>query len=378
MQQKVKFARPDSSHFFSTLRKKVNAYFIENNISKTADYRMVIKTIAMFSIYFIPFALILTGSYSIWTMLLLCVIMGIGIAGIGFSVMHDANHGAYSSNKTINYILGYAVNLIGGSAFTWKVQHNVLHHTYTNIYELDEDIHDKPMLRLSPHGKLKPIHKYQHWYGMFLYSLATISWVIKKDFAQLKSYNQSGLTKKIGFQPVKQTIILILSKIFYIAYILVLPIIVLPIAWWQVIIGFLVMHMVAGFILTIVFQLAHVVDGPDHHRPVENGNMENTWAIHQLLTTANFAKKNRILSWFVGGLNYQIEHHLFPHICHIHYKAISDIVKKTAQDFNLPYYDQPTFRYALYSHLSTLKKLGNGEAIPNWSPSPQKDLIHEV
>ena len=376
MQKNVKFAKPDTSQFFATLRKRVNGYFIANNISKKADYRMVIKTMAMLTIYFLPYGLILTGTFSNWTMLLLAIIMGIGNAGIGFSVMHDANHGGYSSNQFINTSLGYTANIIGGSAFTWKMQHNVLHHTYTNIYELDEDIHDKPMLRLSPHGKLSSYHRYQHIYAMFLYSLATVSWVIKKDFAQLIEYNKTGLTEQTGHRPFKQTIILITSKILYIFYTIVIPIWVLSIAWWQVLLGFLAMHMVAGFLLTIVFQLAHVVEGPNHHKPVQNGTMENTWAIHQLVTTANFAKKNRFLSWFVGGLNFQIEHHLFPHICHVHYKTISSIVKNTAQEFNLPYYDQPSFRYALVSHLKILKKLGRGEAIPNWSQ--QKELVHEV
>jgi len=365
MQPSVKFARPDTSQFFNTLRRKVNKYFQENNLSKNADHRMVVKTIAMFLIYFIPYFVILLAGLHNWAMLLCCMVMGLGLSGLGFSVGHDANHGAYSKYPFWNHLLGYSFNIIGGSSFTWKVQHNILHHTYTNIYEMDEDIHDKPFLRLSPHGKLSNYHRYQHWYAFILYSLATVSWVLVKDFRQLLSYNKNGLTQRSGHKPTQELITMITSKSLYLLYMVIIPLIVLPNPWWHIVIGFIVVHMIAGFVLTIVFQLAHVVEGPTHHKPTPTGTMENTWAIHQLMTTANFAKNNRLLSWFVGGLNFQIEHHLFPHICHVHYKAISEIVKKTAAEFNLPYYDQPSFRYALSSHLKILKKLGSGDPIPS-------------
>lgn len=357
--QQIRFARPDTSQFFQTLRKKVNRYFEENNISKHGDYRMVVKTVVMLSLYLVPYFLILFGNFSTLVNILLCLIMGMGVAGIGFSIGHDANHGSYSSNKTWNKILGYSFNLVGGSSFTWHIQHNVLHHTYTNIYEMDEDIHDKPFLRLSPHGKWKPYHRFQHIYAPFLYSLATVSWVTKKDFAQLATYNKNGLTEKSGHLPQRERWIMIFSKILYFTYMLIIPTLLMPYTWWQVLIGFLLVHLVAGFVLTIVFQLAHVVEGPTHHKPVPNGTMENTWAIHQLETTANFARKNKLLSWFVGGLNYQIEHHLFPHICHIHYQNISKIVKETAAEFELPYHDQPSFGSALGSHLRVLYAFGN-------------------
>ncbi|MEM8909842.1 MAG: acyl-CoA desaturase, partial [Bacteroidota bacterium] len=302
MHPKVKFARPDTSQFFNTLRKKVNTYFAENQLSKNGDARMVAKTLVMLLLYFGPYFLLLSGWVPAVIAWLLCMVMGLGLAGIGFSIGHDANHGAYSHNSQLNNFLGFSFNLIGGSSFTWKVQHNLLHHTYTNIYQLDEDIHDKPILRLSPYGKLTWIHRYQHWYALGLYSLSTISWILVKDFAQLVNYNRSGLTIKSGHRPLPQLLILIFSKILYFAYMLVIPLLFFPYQWWQILLGFLLMHMVAGFVLTLVFQCAHVVEGPSHHQPTESGSMENTWAIHQLRTTANFARHNRLLSWFVGGL----------------------------------------------------------------------------
>lgn len=356
-QQPLKFSRKDPKHFFQTLRKRVNAYFEENDIKKTGNWRMYIKSIVMLSLYIVPFVLILTLSLPVWTMLLLYAVMGFGMSGIGLSIMHDANHGAYSSKKWINSIMGKSINIAGASDFTWKIQHNVLHHTYTNIYEMDEDIHDKPFLRLSPFGKYKDYHRFQHIYAMVLYSLATLSWVSIKDFRQLINYNKTGLTVKSGFNPKHETIRLIISKIAYYAYIIALPIL-LGVSWWVVLLGFVIMHLICGLLITVIFQLAHVVEGPSHHEPSPTGTMENTWAIHQLNTTANFAKNNRAVSWFIGGLNYQIEHHLFPHICHVHYRKISKIVKETAKEFDLPYYENKWFFGAVASHLRVLREFG--------------------
>ncbi|MGK0387432.1 MAG: linoleoyl-CoA desaturase [Maribacter sp.] len=339
------------------MRSRVNSYFEENNIKKTGNMRMYLKTFIMLSLYFVPLALILTLDISNGAVLLLFTAMGLGLSGIGLAIMHDANHGSYSKSKVVNQIIGYSLNAVGGSSFTWHIQHNVLHHTYTNIYEMDEDIHDKPFLRLSPHGKHKGYHKFQHWYALGLYSLATISWILMKDIRQLKLYNKNGLTEQSGFKPKQEVVIMAITKISYVFYILVLPML-LGIPWWVVLLGFLLMHMIAGVLITTIFQLAHVVEGPTHHEPHPSGTMENTWAIHQLETTANFAKNNPFISWFVGGLNYQVEHHLFPHICHIHYKHISKIVKATAKEFELPYHENKWFTTAVISHLKTLKEFG--------------------
>lgn len=353
----VRFSRKDPQQFFQTIRQRVNHYFEENQIEKTGNAQMYWKTFAMFSIYFIPFIVLLTLVPSTLISVLLYVVMGIGVAGIGLSVMHDANHGSYSKHKWVNNLVSYSMNLIGANSFTWKIQHNVLHHSYTNIYELDEDIDDKPFLRLSPHGKYKKYHRFQHYYAFLLYTLATISWVIQKDFKQLALYKNTGIAKQNGFNVTKELIIMVGSKVMYFAYLIGLPILAgVPV--WLAIVGFFIAHGIAGLLITTIFQLAHVVEGPDHFTPDPSGTMDNIWAVHQLKTTANFARKNKFLTWFVGGLNHQVEHHLFPNICHIHYSKISEIVKSTATEFNLPYYEYDKFSQAVASHLRVLKSFG--------------------
>lgn len=355
----VKFSPKIGREFNSTLNKRVRMYFKENNISKHANFSMVVKTIVMVSLYFIPLLLVLlAGLTNFWLILLMYVLMGLGMAGIGMSVMHDANHGAYSKNERVNKWIGKIVNLIGGYAATWKVQHNVLHHSYTNIHGYDEDISPPSFLRFSPNAELKSIHKYQHLYVWFFYSLMTVSWVTTKDFQQLFRYKKMGLTKTENDSFSKLLTELIFSKAFYYTTMLVIPIIVLSISWWWIPIFIVIKNLIAGFILAIVFQPAHVVPETDFVMPNENNTIENNFAIHQMETTANFAPKSRILAWFVGGLNYQVEHHLFPNICHVHYKKISAIVKKTAEEFNVPYHSHQTFLEALVYHTKMIKSLG--------------------
>lgn len=355
--QTVKFSRVDQQQFFQTLRKRVNEYFVDNNIKKTGNFNLYLKTIFMFTLFYLPLIFMAFGLISGWATILGYAVIGLGKAGVGLCVMHDANHGSYSRFPIINNIMSYTMNLLGGSSFTWKMQHNLLHHSFTNIYHLDEDIDDKPFLRLSPHGKKRPYHRFQHIYALFIYSLATVSWIGVKDFRQFFHYNKEGLTKEQGYKPWAVGTIMTSTKIFYYVLFIVLPMIFVA-KWYIILLGFLVMHLVAGFIITVIFQLAHVVEGTQHHTTESGLEMENTWAIHQISTTANFATKNKILTWCCGGLNHQIEHHLFPNISHIHYPKISKIVKDTVKEFDLPYIEYKRMGAALVSHLKMLKQIG--------------------
>ena len=352
----IKFARATSSDFFKVLRQRTDAYFKENNITQYANGKMVFKTVFMIALYFIPFILSLTVVESAWGYFALWLLMGLGMAGIGLSIMHDANHGAYSKNKLVNIGLGYLVNFVGGCAAFWKIQHNVLHHTYTNIHGHDEDISRTKIIRMSPHAPKKPIHRYQHYYAWFLYALMTITWATNKEFQQLGEFKERGLLEGKGVYN-KFLTELILTKVFYHAYIWGLPLLFAPVGVGVIIGSFLAMHFLAGLILGLVFQPAHVITDNDYPLPDKDGNVKNTWAINQVRTTANFAPGGGLFSWYVGGLNYQIEHHLFPHICHIHYKALSGIVEKTAKEFKLPYVSEPTWFSAIANHGRMLKQL---------------------
>lgn len=353
-----KFTKEKNQEFSSTLKKRVQDYFKDNNISKHGNTKMIVKTVIMFLIYFIPYAFVISGTVSNPLLYLgLWAIMGVGMSGIGFSIMHDAAHGAYSKSVKVNKMLGNVMNIIGGFAENWRIQHNVFHHTYTNVEGMDEDIDPDDFLRFSPHAELKKVHRYQHYYAWFLYGLMTFSWVAWKDFTDLKRYFDMGMIKSEEKYKSLRTK-LFFWKLLYISYIIVLPIVTSAVPFWYAIIGFFLMQYITGMTLAIIFQLAHVVPPTEFPLPDESGQFSDNWEVHQLKTTADFAPNNVPLSWFVGGLNYQVEHHLFPNVCHIHYPALSKIVKQTAQEYGVPYNVSPSFTSAVLGHAKTLKKFG--------------------
>jgi len=312
----------------------------------------------MFSIYFIPILIIISGTLtSPFLTILLYAIAGLGMAGIGMGVMHDANHGAYTSKARLNNFLSHSIDIVGCSSAVWKLQHNVLHHTYTNIQDHDEDIQAPLLLRFSPNGKHYKIHRFQHYYVWFIYSILTLYWVTGKDFVKSKRYYNMGLIpSKKAFRI--RTVKLILIKLLYFAYALVLPILMSPLSFGWIILGFLIMHLLAGILLSVVFQLAHVVPEMKFPLPDNQNNIENNWYVHQLQTTSNFSPRNPLFFWYMGGLTNQIEHHLFPNICHIHYRKLSKIVQLTAEEFGIPYHVNRSFLKAIYGHVTVLKSLG--------------------
>lgn len=358
--QKVfpRFVPKDKSAFFPTLQKRVNDYFKENNISKYANSAMVVKTIILLSTFVFPLLTVILFPLKSVVVISLFLFMGVVLAGIGMAVMHDANHDAYSRNKTVNKWLGYSLNLIGGMVFNWKLQHNVLHHTYTNVHESDDDIENKLILRFSPHSPPKKIHRFQFIYVFFFYGILTLYWAILKDFVQYVKYRRNGVNRSSETEYRLTLWNMIALKLVYLFYMIALPVILQGYSIGLIISCFVLMHFVSGLILGVVFQLAHSVEETTFPLPNENNIVENDWAIHQMNTTANFAKDNKALTWYVGGLNYQVEHHLFPHVCHVHYPEISKIVEQTAKEFGVPYLCAPSFSKALGSHLRMLKKFG--------------------
>jgi len=353
----IRFTVTDKNQqqFAGTLKKRVAQYFRDNGLSTKANAAMIFKTVALISMYIIPFICLLTIEMDLWLAFLLVVIMGIGIAGVGMGVMHDACHGAYSRKQWVNNLLAGTLYLLGSNVLNWKIQHNVLHHTYTNISGYDEDIDSKGPIRLSEHVPLKKMHRYQFLYAFFFYGLMTIV-MLTNDFTRLYKYSKLGLLKGQNKKLQKEFIQMLIRKLIYLGVIFGLPLWLTSFSFWQVLAGFFIMHWVASIILSFVFQMAHVVEGAE--QPVAKVTMQTEWHVHQMNTTSDFARHNRLLSWYVGGLNFQVEHHLFPGICHIHYKALAPIVQQTAQDYGIAYHLQPTFRSALLSHIYRLKALG--------------------
>jgi len=357
----VRFNRKPSD-FSKTLKERVDAYFKENGLSRQGDWRMYAKTVLMLGLFFTPWAFIaFGGTGGGWQFWVAEIVMGFGLAGIGLNVMHDANHGSFSKHKWVNQTVSYVLDLVGGSSALWRIQHNVLHHSFTNIEGLDEDIDTPGILRFTPNRPLKKIHKLQFPYAWGFYSIMTLFWMTAKDWLALARYRKKGLVKSSGSSVGQLTRDLIISKLLYFGYIMVLPALFSGLPFWKIIVGWMVMHAVTGLILASIFQPAHVLEDLQFAQGEKGASMEDDNLSHQLKSTANFGTRSRLFTWMCGGLNHQIEHHLFPQVCHIHFSDLAPIVRKTAEEFGLPYRSSTTFAGALALHTKMLWKLGREE-----------------
>lgn len=348
------------SVFYNTLKANVDEYFVTNNIRKTGNWTLYIKTIILIPAAVFLYVFLLTVQLPVILAILLCAILGFVLASIGFNVMHDACHGSYSSKKWVNEVLGLTLNALGGNAFIWKFKHNIIHHTYTNVDGIDDDIAKSPIMRQCTTQKWVPAHRFQHIYVVFVYAISSIAWVALMDFT--KYFTQRIFSTPLQKMSLNDHIVFWLSKVLYALFYVVIPIYFVGGTAWLV--GYLSMEITLGLTLALVFQLAHVVEHAEFETAgIEPKLIENEWAAHQVRTTVNFAPRNWVINWYVGGLNYQVEHHLFPRISHIHYPAISEIVKKTCEQYDLPYNTIPTMSKSIASHFRMMKKLGEKPAI---------------
>jgi linoleoyl-CoA desaturase len=350
------------SVFYNALKDSTDRYFSDNNIKKTGNWKLYIKTIILIPLAMVIYLSLLTNELPAFAAIMLCCLLGLILASIGFNVMHDACHGSYSSKKWVNEIMGLTLNALGGNAFIWKFKHNIIHHTYTNVDGIDDDIAKSPLMRQCSTQKWIPAHRLQHIYILPIYAISSFAWAVLLDFIKyFKGKVQATVLQKMS---VKEHIVFWSSKILYLIFYIVVP--VYFVGWQSWAIGFSSMQVVLGLTLAIVFQLAHVVEQTDFEvAGIEDKLIDNEWAIHQVKTTANFAAKNKAISWLVGGLNFQIEHHLFPRISHVHYPALSTIVRETCAKFQLPYNYYPTVGGAVISHFRMLKAMGRKpELIP--------------
>jgi len=345
--------------FYKALKADVDAYFHDQNLRKTGNRRLYIKTVVFLIISICTYIFLLTGRYNTVSGISLSVLLGLSLAGIGFNIMHDACHGSYSSRKWVNELLGLTLNALGGNAFMWKLKHNIIHHTYTNVDGVDDDIAKSPVLRQCHTQPWKPAHRLQHIYLWPVYAISSFLWIFLIDIS--KYFQKRIYTTPIHNMDRSEHVIFWVSKLLYLVFYVAIPVYAVGWAAWAV--GFACMHVALGLSLSVVFQLAHVIEETTFEfTGGEDVHLESEWAVHQVKTTADFAPDNKVISWLVGGLNFQVVHHLFPRISHVHYPALSAIVSRRCKEFGLTYNCLPNMGVAIRSHYRFMKMLGQRPA----------------
>lgn len=343
------------SPFFKTLKAKVDGYFSDNQIHPAGNQRLLLKSLFQFTTAVTCYVVLVFFTPPVWISIPLCFLLGVDLAAMGFNIMHEGGHQSFSRHKWLNSVSAYALNMLGGTTYFWKIKHNINHHTYTNIESMDADLDVKPFMRLHEEQPRYWMHQFQHIYWVFLYGISYIAWVFYNDFKRYFGVIAPGVeSRKLEL---KEHLIFWFTKAYYVAAYLALPIYMVGWSWG--IIGFLIVTVICGLTISIVFQLAHVVECTQFPEPDAISNkISQEWAIHQVNTTANFATDNKAVSWLLGGLNFQVEHHLFPRVSHVHYSKLNQFVRETCAEFGVEYLEYPSVWLALQSHIQQIKKLG--------------------
>jgi len=341
--------------FYTSLKTAVNKYFADIDKRKTGNIHLYAKAVILILAAAALYSVLLFAPLSVLLRVLVSLTLGFVLACTGFNVMHDANHGSYSSHKWVNQVMGLTLNALGGNSFIWKQKHNIIHHTYTNIDGIDDDIAKSPFIRMCPSQPWVPAHRLQQLYTPVLYALSSMIWILFQDFE--KYFRKKIVKTPLSRMSAADHTVFWVSKVLYLVFYIGIPILLT--GWQSWLVFFLSMHVGLGITLSVVFQLAHVVEETESESSTgDDQQIENEWAIHQLRTTANFSPDNPVISWFAGGLNYQIEHHLFPRISHVHYPAISKLVQAECAAYDLPYHSLPSLKAAVVSHFRFIRMLG--------------------
>lgn len=349
----LKFAASDEFH--RVVRRRVSQYFELSGLRERDCPQMYVKTAILFAWTAVSYSLLVFFPMTWWLACPLAISLGLSMAAIGFNVMHDGGHRAYSNHLWINRFMAMALDLLGGSSHCWARKHNVIHHSFSNITGHDDDIDIGILGRLSPHQQRMPFHRMQHYYLWGLYGFLPVKWFFFDDFRDLLSGEISGhrLPRPKGWD----LVVLVVGKIAFFTLAFLVPLLLHP--TWAVLSLYFLASFVQGVVLSVVFQLAHCVENATFPMPhEETGRMDAGWSVHQVETTVDFARENRVLSWFIGGLNFQIEHHLFPRICHIHYHRLAPLVETTCREFGVNYTNHISFSAAVTSHFRWLRRMG--------------------
>jgi linoleoyl-CoA desaturase len=353
----VKFANDRA--FQLELRRRVDEFFRATGRRERDCWEMYMKTALLLGGFAVLYWLLVFVAQAWWQGLLLAVLLGLSAAGIGFNIQHDGGHQAYSNHPWVNKLMAMTLELIGGSSYLWRWKHVVFHHTYVNITGHDTDIDLGSLARLTPHQKRRAYHRWQHVYLWPLYGLLAIKWQLVDDLRKLIS----GRISNRPFPRPKgwELAIFVAGKAIFLTLAFGIPLLFHPVG--VVLFYYGVAGLVTGMVLSVVFQTAHCVEEAEFPLPREDtGRIEHAWAIHQTETTVDFARSSRIVAWLVGGLNFQIEHHLFPKISHVNYPAISSLVEETCRDFGIRYAEHRSFRAGMASHFRWLQRMGRPNA----------------
>ncbi len=357
MSAKPLYAQPADyeKQFIYTLRKNVAQYFKDTKQPTHAGNKLIPRAVFLLLLFVLIRLVLIFNSQTLWLFYLCNILTGIIALPIILNIGHDAVHNNFSGNKFINKLGSGVFYLFGTSTYFWKLRHIHAHHAYTNVPDWDQDIAQSKIIRLHTKQKHLWFHQLQYVYMPFLFSIYTLNWFFYRDLKDIFSHRFGN--KIIQRHPAVQIFLLLVSKFSFLFLMMIVPVLWLDVPISAALIGFLLFNISAGLTVTLALVSTHVGSQQAFVQPINN-QLPYSWEIHQLKTTADFATKNKFITWFFGGFNHHVAHHIFPGISHVHFNAITPIIQRTTQEFDITYFESPTLISAIREHFTLLKIRG--------------------
>lgn len=341
---------------YRALKESTRNYFQGSGKSRHADQVMWIKMSLFFLLTVSGYILLITfGAMSLVFACSTYLLFMFSSTLFVVTVAHDASHKALFKSKMANRLLSYSWNFVGISRNLWEIKHHHSHHIYTNIPNRDVDIAESPLLRFSPGYRYRSYYRYQHLYAPFLYILFGIFFVFVKDFVNFftKKFHPYGA----GKLPKLFLVQLLFTKLVYLTVSFIIPLMVLPYAWWQVLAMYGVSLVICGVFMLLILVVPHINEDAAMHESGYSIKNQDEWALHQVQATIDSSVNSALLNWFTGGLNTHLVHHLFPEVCHIHYIQLTRVIKKELKERGIMYKEK-TFARSITDHFKYLKLMG--------------------
>jgi linoleoyl-CoA desaturase len=354
---RIRFKQARGGAFYSAVNQEVRDYFARTGKSRFADRVIFIKGVLYFSIAVGAYALILVGGFGPWFMLALANVYGIGALLLAINVGHDGAHATLSRHQWINRAALYgSFMLIGADPYLWQLRHVRSHHVFPNVNGSDIDIDSNVFLRLSPNHPKRWYQRYQHLYAPFVFWLVDIHTVFIQDVQYLF---KRRLANMVDIRhPPSAYVGFVACKLVFLAIVFVIPALALPIPWWQVLIGALLMSFVSSCVFVYLLIGTHFAEETTFPAPNKDGELDHDWATHAMLTSLDWNPYSRIAHAIAGGSNAHAAHHLFPNVSHAHYREITRLIAKVAAELGVPHH-VTIFHRMVRSHFRFLRTMAH-------------------
>ena len=356
---KIRFEQGNHSDFYRTVKTRVHRYLARSGRTRFADHRVATKALGCLAVAAGAYGLILSGAFSVWEMLLLANVYGVASLLLALSVGHDAAHDAVFFSKRLNRITQFlCFCLLGADPYLWRLRHVKSHHVFPNVNGCDIDIDSNMFLRLTPNHRRRWYHRFQHLYAPIIFWLVDIHTVFIQDFQYLfkrRLANLVDIRHSIGAYASFAA-----CKLVYVLIVFLVPLWMLPLPWWQVLAGALIMSFVASCLFVYLLIGTHFAEETEFPEVGADGSIDHDWAVHAMITSLDWSPYSRLAQFLSGGANAHAAHHLFPNVCHIHYIAITRIIARAAREYGFTH-NVSTLPRMVRSHFRFLKAMGNAE-----------------